>query len=247
MPGPRGATALYNRMDRTRVEHVVVEHVIGGQIVREFIERPGILHSQPVGSTQKERTMTRQLRSSLSSVLALGLSVGARAKHDRQADPQTQTDLEACKRTPSEKDKLSKAVQDENASLMRGRAPERRDHGRDRRQRADRQARKHRRRPAAGRRQGRRGRVEGIPRRRREVARRDPEVLRAGAQEEHRPAGAHDHADRVGELRAAPALTKIPRSRRRSAIRSTSASRRSRVSGPAAELAGDERSKPRCL
>jgi (2Fe-2S) ferredoxin len=55
MPGPRGATALYNRMDGSRVERVVVQHVIGGQVVRDFIERPGILHSQPVGSTQKNK------------------------------------------------------------------------------------------------------------------------------------------------------------------------------------------------
>jgi (2Fe-2S) ferredoxin len=53
-PGPRGATALYNRMDSTRVERVVVLHVVGGQIVREYIERPGILQSQPVGSSQKD-------------------------------------------------------------------------------------------------------------------------------------------------------------------------------------------------
>jgi len=53
-PGPRGATALYNRMDSTRVERVVILHVVGGQIVREFIERPGILQSQPVGSSQKD-------------------------------------------------------------------------------------------------------------------------------------------------------------------------------------------------
>lgn len=53
LPGPRGATALYNRMDATRVERVVEEHVIGGQIVRELIERPGILHSVPVGSREK--------------------------------------------------------------------------------------------------------------------------------------------------------------------------------------------------
>jgi (2Fe-2S) ferredoxin len=53
-PGPRGATALYNRIDSTRVERVVVLHVVGGQIVREFIERPGILQSQPVGSSQKD-------------------------------------------------------------------------------------------------------------------------------------------------------------------------------------------------
>lgn len=54
LPGPRGATALYNRMDSARVERVVVQHVIGGQIVRELIERPGILHSVPVGSRTKD-------------------------------------------------------------------------------------------------------------------------------------------------------------------------------------------------
>lgn len=54
LPGPRGVTALYNRMDETRVERVVEQHVIGGQIVRDFIERPGILHSVPVGSRQKD-------------------------------------------------------------------------------------------------------------------------------------------------------------------------------------------------
>lgn len=54
LPGPRGATALYNRMDSARVERVVLEHVMGGQIVRELIERPGILHSVPVGSTTKD-------------------------------------------------------------------------------------------------------------------------------------------------------------------------------------------------
>ena len=50
LPGPRGVTALYNRMDAGRVERVVEQHVNGGQIVREFIERPGILQSVPVGS-----------------------------------------------------------------------------------------------------------------------------------------------------------------------------------------------------
>lgn len=53
-PGPRGATALYNRMDPVRIERVVVQHVVGGQIVRELVERPGILHSEPVGSRQKQ-------------------------------------------------------------------------------------------------------------------------------------------------------------------------------------------------
>jgi len=54
VPGPRGATALYNRMDATRVERVVIHHVVGGQIVRELIERPGMLHSVPVGSREKD-------------------------------------------------------------------------------------------------------------------------------------------------------------------------------------------------
>jgi (2Fe-2S) ferredoxin len=54
LPGPRGVTALYNRIDPVRVERIVVQHVNGDQIVREFIERPGILHSQPVGSRQKD-------------------------------------------------------------------------------------------------------------------------------------------------------------------------------------------------
>jgi hypothetical protein len=55
LPGPRGATALYNRMDAARAERVVVQHVIGGRIVRELIERPGILHSVPVvGSGTKD-------------------------------------------------------------------------------------------------------------------------------------------------------------------------------------------------
>lgn len=41
LPGPRGVTALYNRFDTARVEVVVVRHVLGGQIVREYIDRPG--------------------------------------------------------------------------------------------------------------------------------------------------------------------------------------------------------------
>jgi len=54
LPGPRGVTALYNRIDSTRVERVIVQHVIGGQIVREFVERPGLQYSQPVGPRQKD-------------------------------------------------------------------------------------------------------------------------------------------------------------------------------------------------
>jgi (2Fe-2S) ferredoxin len=54
LPGPRGATALYNRMDRQRVAHVVASHVTGGQIVREYIERPGIHPSDPVAVRTKD-------------------------------------------------------------------------------------------------------------------------------------------------------------------------------------------------
>jgi (2Fe-2S) ferredoxin len=54
LPGPRGATALYNRVDRQRVAHVVAEHVMGGQIVREYVEPPGIHPSDPVAVRTKD-------------------------------------------------------------------------------------------------------------------------------------------------------------------------------------------------
>lgn len=54
VPSLRGNAVLYNRVEPARVERVVVEHVVGGQVVREFVERPGILHSEPVGSRQKD-------------------------------------------------------------------------------------------------------------------------------------------------------------------------------------------------
>ena len=54
LPGPRGVTALYNRVDASRIERIVVEHVNRAQIVREFIERPGIQPSDAVASRAKE-------------------------------------------------------------------------------------------------------------------------------------------------------------------------------------------------
>jgi (2Fe-2S) ferredoxin len=55
LPGPRGSTALYNRMDAARSERVVAQHVCGGQIVRELIEPPGgIRPIDPVGSPVKD-------------------------------------------------------------------------------------------------------------------------------------------------------------------------------------------------
>lgn len=57
MPGPRGATALYNRVDEGRAERIVAEHVVLGRIVRELVETPGgtgIPSSVPVASKTKE-------------------------------------------------------------------------------------------------------------------------------------------------------------------------------------------------
>jgi (2Fe-2S) ferredoxin len=50
VPGPRGATALYNRVDAARAERIVAEHVVGGRIVRELIELPAVTAS-PTGET----------------------------------------------------------------------------------------------------------------------------------------------------------------------------------------------------
>ena len=54
LPGPRGVTALYNRMDAARAQRVVIEHVNGGQIVRDLIERPGIHPNDPAAPRTKD-------------------------------------------------------------------------------------------------------------------------------------------------------------------------------------------------
>ena len=56
MPAPRGTTALYNRFDATRVVPVITQHVLGGQIVREYIERvpAGGIAIDPAASRTKE-------------------------------------------------------------------------------------------------------------------------------------------------------------------------------------------------
>jgi (2Fe-2S) ferredoxin len=53
MPGPRGVTALYNHIDVSRADRIVAEHVGNAQIVREFIERPGIQPTDAVASRPK--------------------------------------------------------------------------------------------------------------------------------------------------------------------------------------------------
>ena len=40
LPGPRGATALYNRLDAGKVAEIVSEHVARGVVVRRLIEPP---------------------------------------------------------------------------------------------------------------------------------------------------------------------------------------------------------------
>jgi (2Fe-2S) ferredoxin len=57
-PGPRGTTALYNHVDPERVDRIVTEHVVGGRIAREYVERPGDAgqppYSVPIASTPKD-------------------------------------------------------------------------------------------------------------------------------------------------------------------------------------------------
>jgi len=48
MPGPRGVTALYNRFDESRIVPVVVQHVLGGQIVRTSSSDRGPLALAPL-------------------------------------------------------------------------------------------------------------------------------------------------------------------------------------------------------
>ena len=54
VPGPRGTTALYNRVDAARAQRIVALHVGTGQIVREYVERPGIHPHDPLGSPVKD-------------------------------------------------------------------------------------------------------------------------------------------------------------------------------------------------
>jgi (2Fe-2S) ferredoxin len=57
LPGPRGATALYNRLDPLKAQRVVAEHLENGSIVRDFIERPApaSLASTPTTPSGKPR------------------------------------------------------------------------------------------------------------------------------------------------------------------------------------------------
>jgi hypothetical protein len=61
--------------------------------------------------------MTRTLIMTLA--LAVTLAAGCKGEKVIQPDPQTKADLEQCLRDKAEKDKLNKALGDENANLMR--------------------------------------------------------------------------------------------------------------------------------
>lgn len=52
-------------------------------------------------------------------VVTLGTGTGCKTEKVIQPDPQTQADLDQCKKNLAEKDKLNKALGDENAELMR--------------------------------------------------------------------------------------------------------------------------------
>src|SRR5690349_13654091 len=55
-----------------------------------------------------------------SIVIVAALALGAcKGKTEYKPDPQTQSDLDTCKKTVDEKDKLIKAEEEENARLMR--------------------------------------------------------------------------------------------------------------------------------
>jgi (2Fe-2S) ferredoxin len=51
VPGPRGATALYNGVDAEKAERIVTEHVVGGRIIRELIELPKVALPSTPGET----------------------------------------------------------------------------------------------------------------------------------------------------------------------------------------------------
>jgi (2Fe-2S) ferredoxin len=51
VPGPRGATALYNGVDAEKAERIVMEHVVGGRIIRELIEVPQVALPTTPGET----------------------------------------------------------------------------------------------------------------------------------------------------------------------------------------------------
>jgi (2Fe-2S) ferredoxin len=55
LPGPRGATALYNRLDPPKALRVVAEHLENGNIVRDLIERPAPVASAPTEPSGKPR------------------------------------------------------------------------------------------------------------------------------------------------------------------------------------------------
>jgi hypothetical protein len=63
--------------------------------------------------------MTRTSIVTSIAMLAVGIAAGCKGEKVIQPDPQTKADLDQCLRDKAEKDKLVKAVEDENARLMR--------------------------------------------------------------------------------------------------------------------------------
>lgn len=67
-------------------------------------------------------TLTRVNTAALALVAATALATGCKGDKAPEVDSQTKADLEKCLKDKAEKDKLIKAVEDENARLMRGSA-----------------------------------------------------------------------------------------------------------------------------
>src|SRR5262245_48757891 len=63
--------------------------------------------------------MRTSIVTTLAALATLGIISGCKGEKVIQPDPQTKSDLEQCLRDKAEKDKLNKALSDENAALMR--------------------------------------------------------------------------------------------------------------------------------
>src|SRR5262245_22595052 len=63
--------------------------------------------------------MRTSIVTTLAALATLGIISGCKGEKVIQPDPQTLADLEQCRRDKAEKDKLNKALGDENAQLMR--------------------------------------------------------------------------------------------------------------------------------
>ena len=156
LPGPRGATALYNRMDAIACGTCGREHVIGGTN-RSRLHRAAWHPPFAASRIKRRKTASHDPRNSHPHCPCSLSALSAGARATRKPSPirrprrtsivpvRTRRRRTSCSESAPGRERLADAREGLRAL---------RDHGRDRRQRADRQA-EHRWRPAADRRQGR--------------------------------------------------------------------------------------------